>query len=184
IVWGPDTTLASFVADINKVAINGGELKAIGATKGQGGSLPELLTSLGVTYPPTLNNVLGTDYIFLVFGQQETFNTKGGPLLGPVQRRIAFVVEARDSVSLNQLLSEWEPQMTDALAKLFELNKAKAASPGFLSNVYQSTAIRYRNFTYPDRNIDYGIVTAKNGRQYLVVTDSREAFFQVTNNLR
>jgi hypothetical protein len=174
---------------INGLALNPGELKKVimsSALKGSGDlSITDLMSELKVTYPTALETALGEDILTLVYGQREVFSANGQVQLdAPVQKRLVFLTEIKDLNAINQILSSWEPTMPDSLGPIFLLNKAKATGSGFLDNPYNGTSIRYRNFAYPDRAIDYAIIRASNGRSYLMLAGSREAAFSVVDRLR
>jgi hypothetical protein len=60
---------------------------------------------------------------------------------------------------------------------------SKAIVPTFSSGTYRATQVRYRNFPYADRSIDFANVHASNGKDYLVLSGSREAMFFAIDQL-
>ena len=54
----------------------------------------------------------------------------------------------------------------------------------FLDTNYNGVSIRYKNFPYADKSVDYAIVTALNGKNYLVITGSREAMYGSIDKLK
>ena len=67
--------------------------------------------------------------------------------------------------------------MTSGLKDIFKLTTTRAASTGFLENIYQGVKIRYRNFGDALASIDYAIVTMPNGDRYLAFTNTRDHMF-------
>ena len=67
--------------------------------------------------------------------------------------------------------------MPEDLKYMFNIEPGNSATPTFNSNEYKGVAIRYKNFSLPDRSIDYAIVYSSAGRQYLVITNSRESMY-------
>jgi hypothetical protein len=95
-----------------------------------------------------------------------------------------FLVKIKDSVAAATAFNNWEQAMAQDLKGLLLFDPAKAASVTFLDNIYQGTAIRYRNFPDPNLTIDHAIVTARNGEKYLVVTNSREHIYSIIDKLK
>lgn len=180
---------ADFVAKINALVIDPGTVHKIiisEETKGAGDlGMTDLLDRFLLSYPASLKSTLGDDSLILAFGQREAFTANGQlNLNAQPQKRIAFLTEVKDPVALSQVLSGWEATMTDTFASIFGLNKTKAATPGFLTNIYNGVTVRYRNFAQPDRTIDYATVNAPNGKLYLLVSGSRESALSITDLLR
>lgn len=81
-------------------------------------------------------------------------------------------------------MQAWEGSgFATAFAKLFQYNTAKQLIAGFSSGTYRQIPVRYQNFSYADQSLDYGIVTASNNKNYLVITSSRESLFFVIDQL-
>ncbi|MDP2647677.1 MAG: hypothetical protein Q8P35_00315 [Candidatus Yanofskybacteria bacterium] len=173
-------TITELLSSLNQESISGGELKPIGNL-----SFNAVLAANGISYPSQINNTLGSDAIILLFGQREIFDAKGQLIPNsPAQKRLVFIVEVTDPITLGQILAGWEASMTGAFTSIFELNPAKAASPTFLTNVYQGTTIKYRNFSYADRSIDYTIVTGIDTKSYFIISNSRESMYAAFEELR
>jgi hypothetical protein len=95
-----------------------------------------------------------------------------------------FIVELKESAAALAALGNWEGTMTQDLKDLFLFNPARAASTTFLDNSYQDVAIRYRNFPDPGLTIDYAVITAGNGKNYLVITNSREHIYAIIDKIK
>jgi hypothetical protein len=180
---------ADFWTKVNALSLSGGEMRRLAVssqTKESGELTPvELLDRFIVSYPAELKSLLTGESAIIAYGQKEAFDTKGIIIpAAPLQKRIILISELRDSTAVQSTMKTWESTMTNALTSLFKYNKAKAATQSFLDNIYQSKAIRYKNFAYPDNTIDYGIVQASNGKVYLVITHAREAIFATIDKLR
>ncbi len=180
--------LPGFLTAVNALAVTPMQIKRLSITSSLKGSpelgVMDLLNRLLVSYPLTLKNSLASESMALAYGQSETFDSKGQPTTGTAQKRLALVLEVKDPVAITSILSGWESTMPDALAGIFAFDKKKAASKTFLSNVFQGVSIRYKNFPYADRTVDYTLVPAGNGKAYLVVTNSREATYQIIQKLK
>ncbi len=185
--------IPEFLSEINNKTIVAGELKNIRAyltgpspseTDGDLNFI-RILDINAITYPTQIKNTLGTDHAFLIYGQREVYDSKGKIIINaPPQKRLIFIIEVADPITFGQILTGWEANITDALAKLFELNKTKAASPDFLTNIYQSSTVKYRNFPYADRSIDYTLITGKNNKSYFIISNSREAIYTALDKFR
>ena len=180
--------ITDFLAKINALTVAPGEMRKVVITselKGSGDfTITDLLDRFLISYPSNIKPLLGTDATILVFGQREIFTSKGQlDLAAPSQKRLIFLTEVIDPITLNAFLTTWEPTMADALSPLLGLNKAKAAGTGFLTNTYGGASIRYRNFPYPDRSIDYSLVPGPNSKTYLMVAGSRESALNVVDLL-
>ena len=144
----------------------------------------ELFDRLLISYPADVRTTLGTDALILAYGQREAFDARGTLIpTSPVQKRLIFVTEVRDAALLTSTMRTWEAAMTNALASLLNFVKSKAASPLFLDNIYRGTSIRYRNFAFADSTMDYAIATDIDGKQYLFLTNSREAIYRALDRL-
>ncbi len=127
----------------------------------------------------------GQDNIVLLYGQKEIFDSKGViKPNAPMEKRLVFVLEVRDSYSTTQTLLAWETTMVEDLQKLLSLNVSKQKNTQFSDNTYSGSAIRYRNFLWPDKSIDYSIVAATNGKSYLILAGSKESMFATIDKLK
>lgn len=133
-----------------------------------------LLGRLGISYPQELSSALGQNYKFLLYGQREAFDAKGRAVTGGTPgSRVVLVSEVASSSA--GILQSWEPSMSANLASLMGVTPSKNPGP-FQSTTYQGTPVRFKNFPYPDRSIDYALVQ-QNAKTYLVLAGSRESMF-------
>lgn len=133
-----------------------------------------LLNRFVASYPATLPAVLGQNYKFLLYGQKESFDSKGRPATNiiPGYRLVIISEIASSSVSI---LQGWESTMSANLSNIMAITPTKNTGP-FVATSYKGTPVRFKNFPYPDHSIDYTFVQY-NGKTYLVVAGSREAMF-------
>jgi len=179
--------ITDFLNKVNVLAIGPGETRKIlitGETKGSGDfGLVDLMDRFLLTYPTSLKSALGTDVIMLVYGQREAFTAQGQlNLSAPVQKRLVFLTEAKEPALLSQILSSWESTMANSLGSLLNLNKALGRE--WLTNNYNNNGVRYQNFPYPDKAIDYAVINTTNGKLYLLVAGSRESALNTLDKLR
>lgn len=137
------------------------------------------------TVPASLSATFGSDWIVLIYGQTEHFSTAGALTNdSSVSNRPAVIIELTDASSANQSMQTWEGSgFAVAFAKLFQYNTSKQLVSGFSSGTYRQILVRYQNFSYADQSLDYGIVTASNNKNYLVITSSRESLFFTIDQL-
>jgi hypothetical protein len=146
-------------------------------------SLSEFLGALAVP-TASLNQTLASDWAVLVYGQKEQFDASGKALASTTpQARIALISEVRDVSAANQAMLGMEKDLAVSAAKPFGYDVSKALVPEFSSGTYRQIPIRYRNFPYADRSIDYGIILASNGKNYLIIANSRESIFFAIDQL-
>lgn len=75
--------------------------------------------------------------------------------------------------------------MTEDLKGLFEVDSKKATSQAFLDNIYSGQTIRYRNFPYADKSIDYSLVSLPRfNADYFILTNSRESIYSAIDLLQ
>ncbi|MCC6934393.1 MAG: hypothetical protein IT406_01705 [Candidatus Yanofskybacteria bacterium] len=135
--------------------------------------------------PADLASTLASDWMVLAFGQTEQFTASG--TVDPdaaVGTRIAIVMELSNATKANQALTVWENTgLASAGAPFFGYGMSRRVVQEFSTGTYRQIAVRYWNFPYADRSIDYAIVLASNGKNYLVLTGSREAMFFAIDQL-
>lgn len=95
----------------------------------------------------------------------------------------AIIAPVKASADIPAAMQVWESTMSQDFKDLFGLDTAKAASPIFLDNTYQGTAIRYRNFPDPKKTIDYTVVSLADGSKYLIIANSREHIYALIDGL-
>lgn len=137
-------------------------------------TISELLDRFAAPYPSQLKSVLGEDSKILIYGQKESFDSKGRPIANGVPGRRLVLVSEVASASAS-ILQGWEKTMSTDLANIMAITSAKNTGP-FQETNYQSNSVRFKNFSYPDRSIDYALVQ-QNTKTYLVLAGSREAMF-------
>lgn len=137
-------------------------------------NIPGLFDRFSLAYPPELKAAFGQQFRILAYEQKEAFDSKGRPLVNaPLSNRLVLVSEIAP-VS-ETILQNWELSMPSDLGALFGITPAKGTN-GYLGTTYRGSTIRYKNFPYPDRSIDYGLVP-HDGKTYLIIAGSREAMF-------
>lgn len=172
----------TFSASIGGITVDGGMFRKIIIK-----ATPDSVVAwTGLTdVPQQVLDSLGGEAVVLAYGQKEIFNQNGQlNTTAPVGTRTVIVAEVRDASSATQGITAWEPTMTEAFRQLFVLNPAQQPNPDFMDNTYQGAAIRFRNFPNADRSIDIGVVSATNGKSYLVIAGSRESMFAASDSLR
>ncbi len=146
-------------------------------------SVPQLLDKFNIK-PVELMNQFGENSAVLVYGQKEAFDSKGQVMLNASpSRRLVLVAELSPASTVSVPFMAWEKTIVNDLSTIFGIDRSKSKG-NFLDNSYLGTPIRYKNFSYPDRSIDYGIVTTLSGKKYLIITSSREAMFEVLDLFR
>lgn len=138
-----------------------------------------------IAYPASLKSILESeDSSMVVYSQEEQFDKTGKVIVDatPVNR-LAVIGEVKNVETAKADLGLWEATMPVDLNALFELNYKKGAQFSFQNNLYKGLTIRYANFPYPDKSIDYVIVNASNQKKYLVITNSRESMYALIDKL-
>jgi len=145
----------------------------------------DLLDIFSITYPADILSNLGEEKAVLLYGHGESFDVQGVRIsVDQLQQRLVFVLEATDPNKISTIIKDWEITMVDAFSELFAVDPEKASSAEFLVNVYEGSLIKYKNFPYADTTIDHVIVSASNGKTYLVFGSSRNAVFKTIQKLR
>lgn len=184
----PANSLTLFVSDVSKVIVDPGSFKVVNATDAQTASVTygfaDLAAKLALKVPSDLVSNFGTDSAMFVYGQKESFDSKGNLKVGvTAPNKIVIIAELKTPADASAAATKWETTMSSDFKALFSLGVANKNQPSFLDNSYRNTSIRYKNFPYSDDTIDYAIVSAHNGKAYLVVTDSRESIFATIDKL-
>ena len=181
-VKDPSTDLNTI---IKTLAINGGEFKNLNITsESKGQFVLGLLDFLSKPAQQLVDN-MGADYKVLLYGQKEVFDTKGQLKTDSVvEKRLVFVNEVKDAVAAFQIGKNWEASMNEDLKSVFKFDPKKQQSKDFGDNSYRGVNIRYKNFKYADKSIDYAIVPALNSKSYLVISGSREAIYSAIDKLK
>ncbi len=189
----PKNPLASFVLDImnGKFTVDSGTFKFIEAFDLEKSSVSYsfdgLITKLGVKVPVGIINNLDEDSKFFIYGQKEAFDANGiAKAQSLTTNRILLIAEIKspNKLETEQALVQWETSMGNDFKELFSLGKTNKNQTGFLSNQYKGVNIKYWNFPYPDKAIDYAVVVASNNKSYLVIANSREAIYATVDKLK
>ncbi|OGM97869.1 MAG: hypothetical protein A2735_02790 [Candidatus Yanofskybacteria bacterium RIFCSPHIGHO2_01_FULL_41_21] len=133
-----------------------------------------LLNRFVVSYPPAFQTALGQNYKFLLYGQKESFDSKGQPATNTIPGS-RFVIISEIASSSASILQGWESTMSNDLAGIMGITPAKNIGP-FLTTNYSGVSVHFKNFPYPDHSIDYALMQY-NGKTYLIIAGSREAMF-------
>lgn len=170
--------ISRFDGSINKAVLtaSAGEpalYTASNPTGGQEYAFSEFLGGLLISPPAGLVSAAYDDNFYLT----AIYKSDGKDGYG-------FIVRIKEPAAALAALGSWEQSMTQDMKDLFGLDPTKAASTAFLDNTYQGVAIRYRNFPDPNLTIDYAVVTARNGGNYLVIVNSREHIYAIIDKLR
>jgi hypothetical protein len=148
-------------------------------------TLSESLSKMLITYPASMSSAFsGKNALMAIYSQKEQFDKAGVliPNATPVNRLI-ILSEIVDPIKVKANMKSWETNIASDFNSLFELGYKKGAVVAFLDNIYKGNSIRYVNFPYPDKSIDYAVVAAANKKTYLVITNSRESMYSVINQL-
>lgn len=180
--------LVDFNEAVKAQTISGGTTDKLNIKINIGGAEPaltDIFDKFLISYPAQFKTILGGETAVLLYGQKEMFTAKGLPDTSATNvKKLIFVTEVNDLAMAASISKEWEPTMADRLKGIFELDVKKAASKTFLSSLYRETDIKYINFAYPDKTIDYAIIRASNEKNYLVVSGSREAMYEIVDKLK
>ena len=142
-------------------------------TSGEKYTLSEFLGGLLIVPPAELTSAIYDNSLYLT----AIYKSDGKDGFG-------FIARVKEPTAALAVLGSWEKTVTQDIKDLLGFNPAKAASTTFLDNTYQGVAIRYRNFPDPNLTIDYAIVRARNGENYLVFTNSREHIYAIIDKLK
>ncbi len=137
-------------------------------------TIPGLLNRFVVSYPPALQTALGQNYKFLLYGQKESFDSKGQLATNTIPGS-RFVMISEIASSSASILQGWESTMSTNLSGVMAITPAKNTGP-FLTTSYNGVLVHFKNFPYPDHSIDYALMQY-NGKTYLIIAGSREAMF-------
>jgi hypothetical protein len=156
-----------------------GTFTAIDITSGASSSaqaltITGLLDRFVASYPTDLKTALGKNYKFLLYGQKESFDSKGRPVTDVASgSRLVMISEIASSSA--STIQGWEPTMSTSLSGVMTITAAKNTN-AFLATSYNGISVRFKNFSYPDHSIDHALVQ-HNGKTYLIIAGSREAMF-------
>lgn len=129
-----------------------------------------------------------TDWSLFAFGQSEEFDSSGTlaentsvvPVLG-------FSVKVDNKQSARSSLNIWESTMSSDLKDLFKHNPSDAPLSQYSDSIYRGASIRYTNFPFPDKTIDYVILkpffAGDKDINYLIFSNSRESMYEIIDDL-
>ncbi|MBP9821998.1 MAG: hypothetical protein KBC81_00935 [Candidatus Pacebacteria bacterium] len=162
-----------------QTSISAGTFTTVGISNGtSSSSLPltfsGLMNRFLAAYPASLQSSLGNNYKFLLYGQKESFDSKGKPIVN-AKPGTRFVIVSEVASSSASIMQTWEPSMSVNLSSIMNVLPGKNTG-AFAPTNYNGASIRFKNFPYPDRSIDYSLVQ-HNGKTYLIIAGSREAMF-------
>ena len=138
-------------------------------------------------------NLSQQEWQAVAYGQTEKFDGKGAQALSEKPTgRLVFLAKVANPDLFRTILDPWETffnQETKKLGKqLKDLGLPDLFASGgelFLDNTYKGVNIRYKNFPYPDKAVDYGIVSMpKYGTEYFFIANSRESAFAIIDFLQ
>ncbi len=178
----PNNAADSFAKLVEAIVVEAGSFGKIMTKDTQGA---DFSWSGLVEMPQQVRDSLGGEALLVAYGQKEFFGPTGiiNPTVQPKPRAV-MIFEVKDQSSALQALTAWETTMSTAFSKIFGLDLTTQLDPNFLDNTHQGSAIRYRNFPWADKSIDYGIISAVNGKAYLVIAGSRESMFASIDKLK
>ena len=130
-------------------------------------------TSITISNIPMAVSDAAMDNQFYVTVMRKTENQLGD----------GFIAKLKPGSDVSTALRTWEAILPTDLQKLFHLDAKKAAGKTFSDNTYQGVPVRYRNFPDASMTIDYAIVTASDGSQYLIFTNSRQHIYAIIDRL-
>src|SRR3989338_2054857 len=161
------------------------KITAVEMDSGQRYSVLGLFDRFFINYPANFKEALGAESAVLLYGQEETFGSDGKPTtIGPAGKKLIILSEIKDQTKAASALLSWEPTMVEGMGNLLNLDPKSASSPNFMNNTYREVNIRYRNFQFPDKTIDYAMMAANNQKIYLVISNSKEAIYEIIDKLK
>lgn len=181
-----DTTVYGALYDALTVAAppaGQGRVISVTTTSGSPAAATDIL-GLADVLPAGFRPVLAGPWALVSFGQTEEFDDAGIAVMdAPASQRIVVVAEISDATAARQLLSQWESNGLASSAELFRVRPERQGTPSFVDGSYKTIPVRYLNFPYAHSSIDYAIVLASNGKNYLAFTTSRQSMFWVIDTL-
>ncbi len=178
-------SLSSLKTFLNNQTLLKKEFKSINITlsSDQAQTIPTLttiLSYLSLNYPVELKDQINTNYVVLIYGQEETF----GGQTDSVPNKIVIIAEIKDMTKVSEIMAKWETTLPNDLKGLFDIDPTKAATQTFLTNEHRGIVIRYKNFPLPDKSIDYSILTSLTNHNYLIISNSRESMYSPTEKIQ
>lgn len=186
-ISGSATALADFKSSIGFIQPPAHQVAVINVVQsGAPLNAASFLSDVVSGTPAGIVASLSDDWTVMIYGQAEAFNTQGQPASGSSTAHPAtiLILGTQDASGANQLMQSWESSgLLDATKGLFGFYPERQSGTGFSSGTYQQIPVRYANFPYADQSLDWAMVLASNGKNYLVLTGSREAMFFAVDHL-
>ena len=183
----PTTATDDFVSALVSVQPSSKQTTVIPVQHVGSTATPQIFfTDILGSVPASLSATFGSDWLLAAYGQSEHFTTTGtiDTANTTVGTRPVIVIALNDASTANQAMGAWEGSgLAAAFAKPFQYDASKRSGANFSSGVYRQIPVRYQNYPYADKSLDYAIVTASNNTNYLVLASSRESLFFVIDQL-
>jgi hypothetical protein len=162
-----------FADKIIDIQPQGGLASPISATLG--GATQDALGTLRIINKPVadaFSPIVGSDQMFLVYGQKEHFTSAGAPDPSvPVSAATVVILELKDASAATRTIG--------TLATV----APRTGCTAFNNGTYRQIPIQYRNCPFADESEDYAVVLAGNQKNYLVISESRESMFFAIDQL-
>lgn len=150
--------------------------------QGEDFSFTAFLDRFLISFPANLASYVDNQNFFLILTKQnETFadgNFSTSP--DPTNWRLGLIVRVVDNQKVRSLLFDWETSLVEDFSNFYGLPITAMTAQ---DNIYRDTPLRFWNFSYPDRSLDYAVLTAINNDDYLVLANSREQIFSIIDIL-
>jgi hypothetical protein len=141
------------------------------------------LQTIFSTIPTALLDAVASEWTLGIFGQTELFTPQGQTIANTTpQSRTVLIVEIANVNAATSALTAWEAaSLVPSGASVFGYTPT---TPAFSQGSYKNIGVHYQNFPTADRSIDYALVLASNGKNYLVMTGSRQSIFAAIDLLQ
>ncbi len=135
--------------------------------------------------PTDLTSALASDWTALAFGQTEAFDGTGTSIqTTSTAPRLVLIFELSDASRASQALAAWQTgELAQSGQAVFGYDVSLAIVPTFSAGTYRQITVNYQNFPYADRSIDYAVMLASNGKNYLILSGSRQSMFFAIDQL-
>lgn len=139
----------------------------------------------GTSAPAAVSGNIGDDWSSLVFGQTETADASGSMIItDTVSNRLILIFEVTDPAAVKEAMPAWEADsLATSSAPLFGYAMANQIVPSFSDGGYLEVPVRYWNFPYADRALDWAITEAPNGKTYLLLGGSKQSMFYAMDRM-
>jgi hypothetical protein len=139
----------------------------------------------GTDAPADVTRSIGEDWSSMVFGQTESAEADGTMMPSDTpSNRLLLVFEVTDATLVNQAMPAWEIDgLATSSAALFGFDMSKQLVSSFSDGRYLDVPVRYWNFPYADRALDWALALAPNGKNYLILGGSKQSMFYAMDRL-